>query len=138
MDELNDLDEIFNDIEKNEGVEEAAGGAFKEIEDGEYEAEIIGAEFGNSKKTNARMVTIEYGLEDSRHKWQYLMLDGKDDEQTRRNIATFVTTMKKFGLEGKDIKEYVNQLESLEGRRCTLTLSTGKTGFQRVSVEPHD
>lgn len=137
MDELNDLDEIFDDIEKNEGVDEAAGG-FKEIEDGEYEAEVIGAEFGNSKKTNARMVTIEYGLEDSRHKWQYLMLDGKDDEQTRRNIATFVTTMKKFGLEAKNIKGYISQLESLEGRRCTLVLTTTKSGFQRVSVTPHD
>ena len=131
--DLNELDAIFNEI-GNDKAEEVAND-FGNIEDGEYEAEVVNAEYKHSKNDKP-MICIEYGLEGGKHHWQYLMLVGKDEAGTKRNIATAVTTLRKFGLDSESITGYVSQLDKLEGKAVTLTITT-KNDFQRTSVEVH-
>lgn len=132
MDDLKELDAMFAEIGGNDKAEEVAND-FGNLADGVYEAEVINAEYKLSKNDKP-MICIEYGLENGKHHWQYLMLIGKDEEGTKRNIATAVTTLRKFGLDAETISSYVSQLDKLEGKAVTLTLTT-KNDFQRTSVE---
>lgn len=133
MEDLDELDAIFNDIGGNEGAEEAAKGSFKEIEDGDYEAEIIAVEYTHSKKSGNPMVKIEYGLEDSRHHWQYLTLVGKDEDGSKRNVGRFVTVMKQLGLNEDSISSYVKKFETLEGKRVRIKIET-KNDFTNTHI----
>ena len=104
--DLQELDSIFQDIGGNEKLEENVGGDFPDIPDGEYSAEIIGAEFTHSKQTNVPMIKIEFGLEgQTGHVWDYLMLANKDGDlaKTKQAIARSVTKLRELGLDAADI-----------------------------------
>lgn len=130
--DLNELDAMFADIGGNDKLEENANN-FDNIEDGEYEAEIISAEYTKSKK-DMPMIKIEYGLENGRHHWQYLMLAGKDEKATSQQMSRTITVLRKFGLDSNTITGYVSQLDKLEGRAVTLTITTNNN-FQNTHVE---
>lgn len=134
--DLQELDSIFQDIGGNEKLEDNVGGDFPDIEDGEYSAQIIGAEFTRSKQSNVPMIKIEFGLEgQTGHVWDYLMLANKDGDlaKTKQAIARSVTKLRELGLDAVDIPGYVEQLEKLEGVTLTLVLDTSKSGFQNKS-----
>lgn len=133
MDEdLRELDAMFSDIGGNEKLEENAN-SFANIEDGTYEAEVVKAEYAKSKK-DMPMIKIEYALETQQHAWQYLMLAAKDEEQTRRQMSRTITNLRKFGLDADSVSGYINQLDKLEGRGCTLTFET-KNDFQNIHID---
>lgn len=137
MDEdLNELDALFSEIGGNEKLEENAGG-FEEYEDGEYEVEIIAAEWTKSK-ADIPMVKIEFGVEGHNgHIWDYLMFGHKeaDRQKVSQAVSRSVTKLRELGLEGETISDYVNQLDKLEGTRLTLRLETSKSGFQNKHYE---
>lgn len=132
MDEdLNELDQLFSEIGGNEKLEENSGG-FDEFEDGDYEAEIISAEWTKSK-ADIPMVKIEFGIAGKNgHIWDYLMFGHKDQDRQKvsQAVSRSVTKLRELGLDGTTITDYVNQLDKLEGVRLTLTLETSKSGFQ--------
>lgn len=130
--DLNELDAMFADIGGNDKLDENANN-FDTIEDGEYEAEVINAEYTKSKK-DMPMIKIEYGLESGRHHWQYLMLAGKDEKSTSQQMSRTVTVLRKFGLDSNTITGYISQLDKLVGRAVTLTITT-KNDFQNTHVE---
>lgn len=130
--DLNELDAMFADIGGNEKLEENSN-SFDNIEDGEYEAEVINAEYTKSKK-DMPMIKVEYGLENGRHHWQYLMLAGKDEKSTSQQMSRTVTVLRKFGLDSKTITGYVSQLDKMIGRKVMLTITT-KNDFQNTHVE---
>ena len=134
MDDLDELDAIFDSIGGNEKAEEVAN-SFNEIADGVYDAEVKKAEYKISKK-GLPMVQISWGLEDGRTHNQFLMLSSSkgDINQTERNIATFVTEMRKFGLNAPKASGYIQQLDLLVGRAATLTIETNN-GFTRTHIE---
>lgn len=134
-DDLKDLDElndIFNEIGGNEKLDEHLNSGFDEIPDGKYNAEVIKAEWTKSK-AGLPMIKVEFGLEGvNGHVWDYLMLANKDNdlEKTSQAIARSVTKLRQLGLDAKDLKGYVAQLDTLTGTQLTLTLETSKSGFQ--------
>lgn len=130
--DLNELDAMFADIGGNEKLDENAN-SFDNIEDGEYEAEVINAEYTKSKK-DMPMIKVEYGLESGRHHWQYLMLAGKDEKATSQQMSRTVTVLRKFGLDSKTITGYVSQLDKMVGQRVMLTITT-KNDYQNTHVE---
>lgn len=134
MDDLKELDAIFNDIGGNDKLEENAGG-FDEIGDGEYNAEIIKAEWTKSKD-DVPMIKVEFGLEGvNGHVWDYLMFGHKekDYKKTSAAISRSVTKLRQLGLDANDISGYVAQLDTLVGKGLTLVLETSKSGFQNKS-----
>lgn len=133
MDDLNELDQIFDSIGGNDKAAEVAS-AFQNVEDGVYDAEIKKAEYKNSKK-GIPMVQISYGLENGQGHNQFLMLASAkgDIKQTERNIATFATVMMQLGLHADKPSEYISQLHLLTGKPVTIELST-KNDFQRTSI----
>lgn len=136
MDDLKELDAIFSDIGGNEKLEENAGG-FDEIKDGEYNAEIIKAEWTKSKD-DVPMIKVEFGLEGvNGHVWDYLMFGNKDGDykKTSSAISRSVTKLRQLGLEADNISGYVAQLDQLVGKGLTLKLETSKSGFQNKHYE---
>ena len=133
LQDLNELDAIFQEIGGNEKLEENSQGDFPDIPDGEYSAQIIGAEFTHSKQSNVPMIKIEFGLEgQTGHVWDYLMLANKDGDlqKTKQAMSRSVTKLRELGLDATDIPGYVEQLPKLEGVTLTLTIETSKSGFQ--------
>lgn len=133
--DLNELDKMFNEIGGNEGAEEMAN-SFQNLPDGEYEAEVVNAEYKKSK-ADVPMIVIEYGIEGGKKHYQYLMLADKnqDETKTKSAISRTVTNLKKFGLNEETITGYVSQLDKIIGTSVVLTLNT-RNGFQNTSVEP--
>ena len=141
LEDLNELDAIFQDIGGNEKLEENSNTGFEDILDGEYSAEVIAAEFTRSKQNNTPMIKIEFGLEgQTGHIWDYLMLADKngDYKKTSSAIARSVTKLRELGLDAKDLKGYVEQLPKLTGVTLTLKLETSKSGFQNKHYENVD
>lgn len=133
MDDLNELDSIFDSIGGNEKAEEVAN-AYQNAADGVYDAEIKKAEYKMSKK-GIPMVQISYGLENGQPHNQFLLLGSAkgDISQTERNIATFATVMKQLGLSAGKISEYIAQLDLLTGKSVTIELDT-KNDYQRTHI----
>lgn len=133
MDDLNELDSIFDSIGGNDKAEEVAN-AYQNAADGVYDAEIKKAEYKMSKK-GIPMVQISYGLENGQPHNQFLLLGSAkgDISQTERNIATFATVMKQLGLNAGKISEYVAQLDLLTGKSVTIELDT-KNDYQRTHI----
>lgn len=133
MDDLNELDSIFDSIGGNDKAEEVAN-AYQNAADGVYDAEIKKAEYKMSKK-GIPMVQISYGLENGQPHNQFLLLGSAkgDISQTERNIATFATVMKQLGLSAGKISEYVAQLNLLTGKSVTIELET-TNNYQRTHI----
>lgn len=133
MDDLNELDSIFDSIGGNDKAEEVAN-AYQNAADGVYDAEIKKAEYKISKK-GIPMVQISYGLENGQPHNQFLSLGSAkgDIKQTERNIATFATIMKQLGLNAETISEYVAQLNLLTGKSVTIELET-KNNYQTTHI----
>lgn len=132
MDEdLKELDAMFEEMGGNDKVEENAN-SFGNIPDGEYNAEILAAEWTKSKD-EVPMVKIEFGLEGvSGHVWDYLMFGDKNGDATKASqaVSRSVTKLRQLGLDAETVSGYVAALDQLEGVGLTLELSTSKSGFQ--------
>jgi len=137
MDEdLKELDAMFKDMGGNEEAEKNAN-SFGNVADGDYNAEILAAEWTKSKD-EVPMIKIEFGLEGvSSHIWDYLMFGDKngDAEKASQALSRSVTKLRQLGLDSDSISGYVAQLEQLEGVGLTLRLSTSKSGFQNKSYK---
>ena len=131
MDDLKELDAIFEEIGGNEKAEKVASG-FENAPDCIYDAQVKSAEYKTSK-SGKPMVQISYGLENGQNHNQFIMLGGNDEAQTRRNVATFVTIVRKFGLDEEVPSAYIAKLNKLVGREVTLELIT-KNDYQRTSI----
>lgn len=122
MDDLTELDAIFEEIGGNEKAEEVASG-FTKPADGVYAAEIKKAEYKTSKKGDP-MVVISYGLETGETHNDYLMLTGKDREGAKKNVARFVTVMHQLGLSEQSARDYIAKLNTLVGESVTIKIET--------------
>ena len=121
--DLNELDAIFKDMGGIEKVEDFTTN-FKQLEDGVYIGEIEKVESKNSKNTGRPMIDIALALEGGTKEHKYLMLAGKDLEATQVAIARAVTQLKKLGLDGKEISDFIDHLENLIGLKVKLTVKT--------------
>ena len=141
LNDLKELDAIFQEIGGNEKLEENSNTGFDDILDGEYSAQVLSAEFTRSKQSDTPMIKIEFGLEgQTGHVWDYLMLADKngDYKKTSSAMSRAVTKLRELGLDAKDLPGYIEQLPKLTGVTLTLVLETSKSGFQNKHYENVD
>lgn len=130
--DLKELDAIFKDMGGVEKVEDFTNN-FDKLPDGEYIGEIEKVSTKNSKKTGRPMMEIIIAVEDGKKEYHYLMLAGKDLKATQTAIARTVTQLKKLGITGSDVSDFVSGAESLVGTRVNMKVETNG-GFRNVDL----
>lgn len=124
--DLKELDAIFKDMGGVDKVEDFTSN-FEELPDGAYVGEIEKISTKNSKSTGRPMIEIIIALEENRKEWVYLMLAGKDLKATQTAVARAVTQLKKLGVEGSALSDFISNAESLVGTKVILNIKTNGT-----------
>lgn len=121
-DVMGELENIFNDVKDKESV-------YEDVPDGEYLAEIINAEYRESKNTGRPMVMITskiiHGQEEGNTHAKFLMLTGNDKQRTRQNLNEFANTLKDLGLKvDGGFQATLDKLDQLEGTEVAMKIET--------------
>ena len=137
--DLKELNAIFKDMGGVEKVEDYTNN-FENLPDGDYIGEVEKFETKNSKTSGKPMAVITIAVEDGRKEFKYLMLAGEDLKSTQTNVARAVTQLKKLGVEGTELSDFLDGAEKLVGTRVqlhiktTISKSSGKE-FRNVDLE---
>ena len=137
--DLKELNAIFKDMGGVEKVEEYTNN-FENLPDGEYIGEIEKFETKNSKASGKPMAVLTIAVEDDKKEFVYMMLAGNDLKSTQTAVARAVTQLKKLGIDGVELGDFLTGAEKLVGTRVRLKIKTttskasGKE-FRNVSVE---
>ena len=136
--DLKELDAIFKDMGGVDKVEELAN-SFENLPDGEYIGEIEKFETKNSKSSGKPMAVLTIAIEDGKKEFKYLMLAGNDLKSTQTAVARAVSQLKKLGVNGEKLSDFLSDAEKLVGTRVRLSIKTtvSKAGneFRNVDVE---
>ena len=124
--DLKELNAIFKDMGGVDKVEDYTSN-FEELPDGEYLGEVEKVSTKNSKNTGRPMMEIVVAIEDGKKEYVYLMLAGKDLKATQTAVARAVTQLKKLGIEGVELGDFILGAESLVGKRVNLKIETNGT-----------
>lgn len=124
--DLKELDAIFKDMGGVDKIEDFTSN-FEELPDGIYLGEIEKVSTKNSKNTGRPMLEIVVALEEKRKEWVYLMLAGKDLKATQTAVARAVTQLKKLGVTGTALSDFISGAEELVGTRVNLKIETNGT-----------
>lgn len=132
-DVMKDLEGIFNEVKDQEGI-------YTRVPDGEYIANLADITVGESK-SGKPMVTMIFeitnGEQEGKQHRKFLMLTGKDEQQTRQNLNRFATEMKKLGVDTtKGFSSTIEQLPNFVDTECkiTITTTTSKQGNEFVNT----
>ena len=121
--DLKELNAIFKDMGGVDKVEDYTNN-FEELPDGEYVGEIDAVNTKNSKKTGRPMLEIIVALEDEKKEYVYLMLAGENLKKTQTAVARAVTQLKKLGVKGTELEDFINGAMELVGTRVNLKIET--------------
>jgi hypothetical protein len=124
--DLKELNAIFNDMGGVDKVEDYTNN-FEELPDGEYLGEIEKVTTKNSKNTGRPMLEIIVALEENKKEYVYLMLAGKDLKATQTAVARAVTQLKKLGVEGTELSDFIEGASALVGTKINLKIETNGT-----------
>lgn len=121
--DLKELNAIFKDMGGVDKVEEYTNN-FEKLADGEYIGEIEKVSTKSSKKTGRPMMEIIIAVEDGKKEYHYLMLAGKDLKATQTAIARTVTQLKKLGVTGSTVEDFISGAEELVGTKVNMKVET--------------
>jgi hypothetical protein len=121
--DLKELDAIFKDMGGVDKIEDHINN-FDKLSDGEYIGEIEKVSTKNSKKTGRPMIEVIVAVEDGKKEYHYLMLAGKDLKATQTAIARTITQLKKLGVTGTDVSDFISGAEALVGTRVNMKIET--------------
>ena len=124
--DLKELDAIFKEMGGVDKIKDYTSN-FEELADGNYKGEVIEVITKNSKNTGRPMIDITLGLEGGRKEHVFLMLAGKDLKATQTAVARSVTQLKKLGVEGSALSDFISGAEKLVGARVNLKIETNGT-----------
>jgi hypothetical protein len=130
--DLKELNAIFKDMGGVEKVEDFTS-SFEELEDGTYLGEIEKVSTKNSKKTGRPMIEIVVAIDEKRKEFCYLMLAGENLKKTQTAVARAVTQLKKLGVTGTDLEDFINGAIELAGTRVNLKIETNN-GFRNKDL----
>ena len=137
-DDLSELNAIFKDMGGVDKVEDYTNN-LENLPDGNYVGEIEKFETKNSKSSGKPMAVITIAVEDGKKEFKYLMLAGEDLKSTQTAVARAVTQLKKLGVEGVELGDFLDGAEKLVGTRVNMTIKTtiSKAGkeFRNVDLE---
>lgn len=120
-DVMGELENIFNEVKDADSV-------FENIPDGEYLAEIQGAEYRESK-AGRPMVMIStkviHGQYEGKTHNKFIMIAGKDQEATRRNLNRMAKELQALGVSTDGgFQATLDNLGTLEGVEVTMKIET--------------
>ena len=133
-DDLKELNAIFEEMGGVEKVEDFTT-SFETLPDGTYLGEIDNVVTKNSKKTGRPMMEITVALEGGRKEWVYLMLAGENLTKTQTAVARTITQLKKLGVTGAELSDFLSEAEKLVGTKVTLKIVTGNNDFKNKTLE---
>ena len=81
------------------------------------------------------MAVITVAVEDGKKEFKYLMLAGNDLKSTQTAVARAVTQLKKLGVEGVDLEDFLNGAEKLAGTRVRLSIKTIATTGRTETID---
>ena len=129
--DLKELNAIFKDMGGVEKVESYANN-FTNLPDGNYIGEIEKVYTANSKTSGKPMLAIKIAIEDGKSDTKFLMLAGNDLKSTQTAVARAVSQLKKLGVDGVELGDFLSGAEKLVGTRVnykvetTISKTTGK------------
>lgn len=121
--DLKELNAIFKDMGGVEKVEDYTSN-FERLADGTYIGEIEKVSTKNSKKTGRPMIEIVVAVDEKNKEYTYLMLAGKDLKATQTAVARAVTQLKKLGVTGTELEDFINGAVELPGTRVSMKIET--------------
>ena len=121
--DLKELNAIFKDMGGVDKVEDYTNN-FENLPDGDYIGEIEKFETKNSKSSGKPMVVITIAVEDGKKEFKYLMLAGNDLKSTQTNVARAVTQLRKLGVEGVELGDFLTSAEKLVGTKVQMHIKT--------------
>ena len=121
--DLKELNAIFKDMGGVDSVDDYTN-SFEELPDGTYLGEIEKVYTKNSKKTGRPMLEIIVALEEDKKEYVYLMLAGENLKKTQTAVARAVTQLKKLGISGVELEDFINGALELTGTRVNLKIET--------------
>lgn len=121
--DLKELNAIFKDMGGVDKVEDYTNN-YDELPDGEYLGEIDVVYTKNSKKTERPMLEVVVALENGRKEFVYLMLAGENLKKTQTAVARTVTQLKKLGVKGTELEDFINGALELTGTKVSLKIET--------------
>ena len=78
----------------------------------------------NSKKTGRPMLEIVVAVEGGKKEYVYLMLAGENLKRTQTAVARAVTQLKKLGITGVELEDFLNGASDLVGTKVNLKIET--------------
>lgn len=121
--DLKELNDIFKDMGGVEKVDNFTNN-FEELEDGTYLGEIEKVSIKTSRTSGKPMIEIIVALEQNRKEYIYLMLAGNDLKKTQFLIARAVTQLKKLGVTGVELEDFLRNAIELTGTKVNLEIKT--------------
>ena len=131
---------MFEELEDLFAQVESTAGQFEELPEGDYLAVIEGAEYKESKKGRPMvqiMCKVSAGTYEGRLHSKFMMLDGHDTAQVKRNMTMFASQVKSLGIDTSGgFQKTLDLLGTLEDTEVTLniTKSIGKNGREYTNT----
>lgn len=122
-DDMKELNAIFKDMGGVDKVEDYTNN-YERLADGNYVGEIEKVSTKNSKKTGRPMMEIIIAVEAGKKEYHYLMLAGKDLKATQTAVARTVTQLKKLGVTGTELEDFINGALDLVGTKVNMKIET--------------
>lgn len=137
--DLKELDAIFKDMGGVEKIEDFTNN-FEQLPDGDYIGEIEKFETKNSKASGKPMGVITIAVENGKKENKYLMLAGGNLKETQTAVARAVSQLKKLGVEGVTLGDFLSGAEKLVGTRVHLKIKTTTSkssgnDFRNIDIE---
>ena len=132
--DLKELNAIFKDMGGVDSIEDYAN-SFEGLPDGTYLEEIDSVTTKNSKKTGRPMLEIVVAVKEGKKEYVYLMLAGENLKKTQTAVARAVTQLKKLGVTGVELEDFISGAEKLVGTRVTLKIETTTNDFKNKTIE---
>ena len=123
QEDLKELNAIFKDMGGVDKIEDYTSN-FEKLADGEYIGEIEAVNTKNSKKTGRPMLEIVVAVEEGKKEWVYMMLAGEDLKKTQTAVARAVTNLKKLGVNGSELEDFINGALELTGTKVHIKIET--------------
>jgi len=121
--DLKELNAIFKDMGGVEKVEDYTN-SYEELPDGTYLGEIEKVSTKNSKKTGRPMIEVIVAIEGGKKEYVYMMLAGEDLKKTQTAVARAVTQLKKLGVTGVELEDFIAGAIDLVGTKVNLKIET--------------
>lgn len=136
--DLNELDAIFEGMGGVDKIEDYTN-SFPKLPDGNYIGEIEEIVSETSKKGNPQ-IKIVIAVEDGKKEYKYMTLVGTELKETQAAVARAVSQLKKLGVDGVELRDFLRNMEKLVGTRVKLSIKTTvskKTGkeFRNTDLE---